>query len=136
MSGKLVLVVLAVGSLLLGGCAPLVFTAGAGTGYVATQDKPRNKIEAFFDDLARSIRQTTRKITGAPPSRRKSTAKPTSTLQLAIQKATLSPAKVRTGDQITLTLRYSIAGAPKKGIQVREKSSLRSEEHTSELQSH
>ena len=48
MSGKLFAVFLVAAALLLGGCAPLVFTAGAGAGYVATQEKPRNKVEAFF----------------------------------------------------------------------------------------
>lgn len=124
MPGKLFALLLLAASLLASGCAPLVFTAGAGAGYVATQDKPRNKIEAFFDDLGRSIRQTTRRITGDEPPRRQGKATAKTGLVLKIHKSTLAPAKVGKGEQVKLTLRYSVAGAPAKGVKVREKSSL------------
>jgi len=124
MSGKLLAVFLVVAAVLLGGCAPLVFTAGAGAGYVATQEKPRNKVEAFFDDLGRSIKQTTRKLTGEEPAKRQRQAKTGGGLTLKIHKSALTPTKVNKGEQVQLVLQYSVAGAAKQGVKVREKSSL------------
>jgi len=110
--------------LLLTGCAPLIFTAGAGAGYVATQEEPRSKVGNFFDELGKSIKQTTRKITGTPPPRTPATAAATGRLVLRIKDATVAPTKVKQGDQVTLTLRYVVSGAPEKGIKLREKNTL------------
>ncbi len=111
-------------SLLLSGCVPLIFTAGAGAGYVATHEEPRSKVGDFFDDLGKSIRQTTRKIKGEPASRRPASSSVQSGLALKIQRSTLAPADVHTGEQITLTLQYVVSGAPEQGVTIREKSSL------------
>lgn len=111
-------------TLLLTGCAPLIFTAGAGAGYVATQEEPRSKVGHFFDDLGRSIKQTTRKITGTPTPRTPTTEGATGGLVLAIKNSTVAPTKVAQGDQVKLTLRYVVSGAPEKGIQLREKNTL------------
>lgn len=123
MSGKMFAVFFAAAAVLLGGCAPLVFTAGAGTGYVATQEKPRNKVEAFFDDLGRSIKQTTRKLTGGAPDKRQNQSRKGG-LTLKIHKSALTPATVNKGEQVQATLRYSIAGASQKGTTVQERSGL------------
>ncbi|MBV5318016.1 MAG: hypothetical protein JZU50_09405 [Desulfobulbaceae bacterium] len=112
--------------LLLAGCAPLIFTAGAGAGYVATQEEPRSKVGAFFDELGRSIKQTTRKLTGAKPTRKQSAAVNSGGLTLTINNATVAPTKVTIGDQVKLTLQYVVSGAPEKGLKVREKTSLTS----------
>lgn len=106
----------------LQGCAPLVFTAGAGAGYTATQEKPRNSIESFFEDLGRSIRQTTRKITGARRSADGTTR--SGAFGVRILRSTLAPTKVYKGEQVTMTLQYQITGAPAKGVSVREKGTL------------
>jgi hypothetical protein len=111
-------------TLLLTGCAPLIFTAGAGAGFVATQEEPRSKVGDFFDDLGRSIKQTTRKITGTKPPRTPTTAGAAGGLVLAIKNSRVAPTKVAPGDQVQLTLRYVILGAPEKGIKLREKNTL------------
>ncbi len=121
---KLALALVFAAMLLLTGCAPLIFTAGAGAGYVATQEEPKKKVGDFFDDLGRSIKQTTRKITGTPPPRTPTTAAATGGLVLRIKNATVAPIKVKQGDQVTLTLRYVVSGAPEQGIQLREKNTL------------
>lgn len=142
MSGKLLSAFFVTASYLLSGCAaPLLLTAGAagaGAGYVATQEKPRSQFEIFFNDLGRSIRHTTRKISGALPGRRPTTygearsrrpvaPAPQSGFALKIQRSTLAPTVVHKGEQVTLTLQYMIMGAPEKGVTIREKSSLNRE---------
>jgi len=128
MPGQLLFVLLAAVSFLLTGCAaPLVITAGAGAGYVATREKPRNAVEAFFDDLGRSIRQTTRRITGEPSGRRSApsaSSAPSRGFALKIQRSTLAPTEVDKGEQVTLTLQYLVTGASGKKVTIREKSSL------------
>ena len=124
MSGKLVFPFLMIASFLLSGCAPVVFTAGAGAGYVATQEKPRSAIESFFDDLGKSIRQTTRLLTGESKETRAAVPGYRGGLALRIKKSTLAPTEVHTGEQVTLTLQYIVLGAPAAGISVRERSAL------------
>jgi hypothetical protein len=139
MSGKLLSAFFITASYLLSGCAaPLLLTAGAagaGAGYVATQEKPRSQVEIFFNDLGRSIRQTTRRISaglpgGRPATYREPTSRPSvaseprSGFALKIQRSTLAPPTVSKGEQVTLTLQYMIMGAPEKGVTIREKSSL------------
>ncbi len=139
MSGKLLSAFFITASYLLSGCAaPLLLTAGAagaGAGYVATQEKPRSQVEIFFNDLGRSIRQTTRRISAGLPGRhpasyREPTSRPSvaseprSGFALKIQRSTLAPPTVNKGEQVTLTLQYMIMGAPEKGVTIREKSSL------------
>ena len=139
MSGKLLSAFFIIASYLLSGCAaPLLLTAGAagaGAGYVATQEKPRSQVEIFFNDLGRSIRQTTRRISAGLPGRRPASyreptsrpsvaSEPRSGFALKIQRSTLAPPTVNKGEQVTLTLQYMIMGAPEKGVTIREKSSL------------
>jgi len=139
MSGKLLSAFFITASYLLSGCAtPLLLTAGAagaGAGYVATQEKPRSQVEIFFNDLGRSIRQTTRRISAGLPGRRPASyreptsrpsvaSEPRSGFALKIQRSTLAPPTVNKGEQVTLTLQYMIMGAPEKGVTIREKSSL------------
>jgi hypothetical protein len=142
MSGKLLSAFFVTASYLLSGCAaPLLLTAGAagaGAGYVATQEKPRNQFEIFFNDLGRSIRHTTRRISAGLPGRRPTTYReptnrhpvasaPRSGFGLKIQRSTLAPTEVHKGEQVTLTLQYMIMGASEKGVTIREKSSLNRE---------
>lgn len=108
----------------LQGCAPLVFTAGAGAGYTATQEKPRNSIESFFDDLGRSIRQTTRKITGSGSRRSSGGTTRSGVFRVRILRSTLAPTEVHKGEQVTMTLQYQITGAAGQGVSVREKGTL------------
>lgn len=113
-------------ALLSAGCAPLVFTAGAGAGYAASKPKNRNKVVVFFDDLGHSIKQTTRRLTGSGTRRRQApnTAKGQNGLAMKILNCSLAPAKVHPGDQVKVVLQYSITGAPADGADIQEKSSL------------
>ncbi len=118
-------VLLIVAGFLHSGCAPLVLTAGAGAGYVAAKEEPRSKVETFFEDLGRSIRQTTRKLTsGRSSAQRQTSEQYRGRLALRIQRSTLAPTEVYRGEQVTLTLQYVIMGAPKGGVKIREKSTL------------
>ena len=124
MSGRLFLVFSALACCLLSGCAPAVFTAGAGAGYVATQEKPRSALEEFFDDLGKSIRQTTRRLTGESKATRAAVPGYRGGLALSIKQSSLAPTEVYKGEQVTLTLQYIVLGAPAAGITVRERSAL------------
>lgn len=124
MSGRFLLVFAALACCLLSGCAPVVFTAGAGAGYVATQEKPRSALEEFFDDLGKSIRQTTRRLTGESKATRAAVPGYRGGLALRIKQSTLAPTEVYKGEQVTLTLQYIVLGAPASGISVRERSAL------------
>ena len=65
MALRLLLVLLLASGPLLAGCAaPVIIAAGVGTGYVMTDDQSRRKVDRFFHDLSRSVRQTDRP--GAP----------------------------------------------------------------------
>ncbi|WP_157469850.1 hypothetical protein [Desulfobulbus elongatus] len=115
----------AVGLLLTTVCAFMVLPAGAGTGSAVAQAGPLDTLGAFFDDMGRSIRQTTRKITGGTPPRRQRPSTPAAGgLALKIERSALVPTEVHTGEEVTLILRYAISGAPAKGVVVREKSTL------------
>ncbi|MDR2551298.1 MAG: hypothetical protein LBD10_13970 [Desulfobulbus sp.] len=123
----LLFLLLVVGFILTTGCAPLVPTAGAGTGYMAGQQAAFDAVGSFFDDLGRSIQQTTRKITGTPsPRRRAGTSTATDGLVLKIERSMLVPTEVHSGEQVTLVLRYTIRGASAQGVEVRERSALSS----------
>jgi len=118
-SDRYFFVLVAVVWFLLSGCSPMVFTAGAG---------PLDTIGSFFDDLGRSISQTTRRITGEPSGRRSApVSAPSDGFILKIERSTLVPTVVYRGEQVTLILRYLIGGAPEQGVTVREKSALSSE---------
>lgn len=113
-------------ALLLEGCVPLIFTAGAGAGYVASKPKHRHKVENFFDDLGRSIKQTTRRLSRPGTSRRQvpSTSRTQNGFALKILKSSLTPAKVHPGEKVRAVLQYSILGAPSQGVALQERSSL------------
>lgn len=127
MLAKHLFAILIATSFLLSGCAPLIFTAGAGAGYVATQEKPRSKVGEFFDDLGTSIRQTTRRITGEPKEKRSTSPRSHSGLTLKIQRSTLTPTAVDPGEQVTLTIHYVVSGTLDQKVPIREKSSLSSD---------
>ncbi len=109
---RLTLTLLIATHLLLAGCAP------------ATFKEPLRKVDRFFHDLGRSIKQTTRKITGEQPTGKQIHYQPQNGLVLKIKKAAIVPAKVKKDEQVTLTLQYVIMGAPATGLKVMEKSTL------------
>jgi len=62
-------VLLIAAHLFLTGCAaaPLLLATGA-AGYLATQEEPRQKFEKFLQDLDKSIKQTTQRISDEQPT--------------------------------------------------------------------
>jgi len=111
MCSRLFPVLLGVLSLMITSCAP----------------QYRHKVENFFDDLGRSISQTTRRLTGdgqnnSRPAKNRSKAQ--SALVLKVLQTSLKPVSVHPGDQVQVVLRYSIAGAPSQGLQLQKKSIL------------
>lgn len=105
-------------------CALSLATSGCTPHY-------RYQVENFFDDLGRSISQTTRRLTGEDQeSRRPVRSRPQSqgqtvnALTLKVLQTSLKPVSVHPGDKVQVVLRYSIAGAPAKGIALQGKSTL------------
>ncbi len=164
---------------LLTGCAPPLFLAAiGGASYLATQKESLQKIDTFLQDLDKSIKETTRKISGEQPtgeaagdkqlgeeladdesakeftgepaekivseklSGKLSSKKPVGKLGdvkrtkkqidpppqiglvFTIEKASISPANVKKGEEVKLILRYVITGAPASGLKVTGKSTL------------
>lgn len=111
MTSRLLPVLLVLLGMVMAGCAP----------------QYRSRVENFFEDLGRSISQTTRRLTGDDQTSRRRPVK-TSTqrsgLALKVLHTSLKPVSVHPGDQVQVVLRYSIAGAPAKGLQLQEKSIL------------
>lgn len=108
-------VFLCVLSLTISGCAP----------------RYRYQVENFFEDLGRSISQTTRRLTGEDQgsrrpvrSRTQSQGQTANALALKVLQTSLKPVSVHPGDKVQVVLRYSIAGAPAKGIALKGKSTL------------
>ena len=111
-------VLLCVLSLALSGCTP----------------RSRYQVENFFDDLGRSISQTTRRLTGEDQGSRRpvrsSRTQPQSqgqspnALTLKVLQTSLKPVSVHPGDKVQVVLRYSISGAPSQGIALQQKSIL------------
>lgn len=100
-------------SLAISGCAP----------------RYRYQVENFFDDLGRSISQTTRRLTGEDqgnrrPVRSRSQVQTPNALALKVLQTSLKPVSVRPGEQVQVVLRYSIAGAPAQGLSLQVKSIL------------
>ena len=81
-------------------------------------------MEVFFVDLGRSIRNTTRQLTGAVSGRTAQESKAHTRLVLKVLKSSVAPTIVQPGDQVRVLLQYSISGASKQGVQLQEKSSL------------
>lgn len=91
----------------------------------------RYQVENFFDDLGRSISQTTRRLTGEDQgsrqpvrSRTQPQVQPSNALSLKVLQTSLKPVSVRPGDKVQVVLRYSIAGAPAHGLSLQGKSIL------------
>lgn len=115
MSLRLLPVVFCVLSLATSGCAP----------------RYRYQVENFFDDLGRSISQTTRRLTGEDQgsrrpvkSRTQAQTRPPNALALKVLQTSLKPVSAHPGDKVQVVLRYSIAGAPAQGLSLQEKSVL------------
>lgn len=116
MSFRLLPAVLCLLSLALSGCAP----------------RYRYQVENFFDDLGRSISQTTRRLTGDDQGSRRtvrsrSQGQPQTSntaLSLKVLQTSLKPVSAHPGDKVQVVLRYSIAGAPAQGLSLSEKSIL------------
>lgn len=169
---------IAVPFFLTGCAAPLFLAAAGGASYLATQKEPMQKIDTFLQDLDKSIKETTRKITGEQPTgeaaddkqlgeeiagdksakeisgeqaeeivsekptgklifkkpvgkfadvkrtKKQSGPPPQTGLVFTIQKASISPANVKKGEEVKLILQYVIMGAPASGLKVTGKSTL------------
>lgn len=63
-------------------------------------------------------------VAGKKPVGKQSYHHPQAGLIFTIQKASLSPDKVKKGEEVKLSLRYVITGAPAKGLKVTGKSTL------------
>jgi hypothetical protein len=125
MTLRLLLVLLLAGGPLLAGCAaPVIIAAGVGTGYVMTDDRSRRKVDRFFQDLSRSVRQTTRRLSGDRPARRSSASGRKTDFTLRVRKTTLTPATVGKGATVTVTLQYALSGGPGGGSRVEVQRSL------------
>ena len=110
---RLIIALLIAVTFLWAGCAPL--------------KEPMRKVDKFFQDLGKSIKQTTKKIRGEQPTGKQINYEPQNGLVLKIQKSSITPTKVKKDEQVTLTLQYVIMGAPAAGIKVTEKSTLLSD---------
>lgn len=115
---------LGLGPLLAGCAAPVIIAAGAGTGYVMTDDRSRRKVDRFFQDLDRSVRQTTRRLSGDRPPRPTAVPGGKADFTLRVRKTTLQPAAVRQGATVTVTLQYALSGGPANGSRVEVKRRL------------
>ena len=120
----LLVLLLACGPWLTGCAAPVIIAAGVGTGYVMTDDRSRRKVDRFFQDLSRSVKQTTRRLSGDQPARRTSVSGRTAAFTLRVRKTTLAPATVGKGATVTVTLQYALSGGPADGSRVEVKRSL------------
>ena len=120
----LLVLLLACGPWLTGCAAPVIIAAGVGTGYVMTDDRSRRKVDRFFQDLSRSVKQTTRRLSGDRPARRTAVSGRTAAFTLRVRKTTLAPATVGKGATVTVTLQYALSGGPADGSRVEVKRSL------------
>ena len=124
MPKRLCVTLLLIIGLLSSGCIPLFFAAGAGTGYLVSQKGSMKKVDRFFKNFGRSIRQTTRKIYGEKRTGQQIAYNSKKGLVLSIRKSQITPTRVNKGERVTLTLRYVLMGAPASGLQLMEKSRL------------
>lgn len=110
---RLITILLIAAHLLLNGCAS------------SSIKEPIRKVDKFFQDFASSVRHTTKKISGEPPpAKKQSNADPQNKPVFTIQKFTLTPAKVKHGDQVRLTLQYVVMGTSSAGLKITEKNTL------------
>ncbi|MDX9835832.1 MAG: hypothetical protein RBT36_11580 [Desulfobulbus sp.] len=97
MASQLLLILLLVCGPWLSGCAaPVIIAAGAGTGYVMADDKSRRKVDRFFKDISRSVKQTTRRLTREQPRKKTTAPGKQGRFALRINKTGLHPARVPT----------------------------------------
>ncbi len=124
MPKRLCITILLIIGLLSTGCAPAFFAAGAGAGYLVSQKGSLKKVDRFFKNFGRSIRQTTRKIYSEKRTGQQIAYNSKKGLVLSIRKNEISPTRVKKGERVKLTLRYVLMGAPASGLQLKEKSRL------------
>lgn len=125
MASRLLLILLLVCGPWLPGCAaPVIIAAGAGTGYVMADDKSRRKVDRFFKDISRSVKQTTRRLTREQPRKKTTAPGKQGRFALRINKTGLHPARVHSGDTVVVTLQYTVNGGPAGGSQIEVKRRL------------
>jgi hypothetical protein len=109
----------------LGGCFPLFLAAGAGTGYVMTDEESKAKVDKFFRDLEQSVRKTTRRISSEVKTKKTSASdQGNSDMVLKIHKNSVSPAKVSRGESVRVILEYEVMGAAEAGVEIQERITL------------
>ncbi len=108
----------------LTGCAPAFIAAGAGAGYLATHESSRHKVQRFFHDLSRSIKQTTRKVYDEQRTSQQINYEQSRGFVLKISKVSLSPVTVGKGGKVKLIVEYVILGGPEQGVKIEEKQTL------------
>lgn len=125
MNVRLLILMLLLLSPALGGCFPLFLAAGAGTGYVMTDDESKAKVDKFFSDLKQSIRKTTRRISSEVKTKKTSVSEQgNSRMALKIKKNSVSPAKVARGERVRVILEYEVMGAAEAGVEIQERRAL------------
>lgn len=124
MSNRLFIAFMLLCQCTLVGCAPAFIAAGAGAGYLATHERSRYKVQRFFHDLSRSIKQTTRKVYDEQWTSQHINYEQSKGFVLKISKVSLSPQKVAKGGKVKLVVEYVIMGGPEQGVKIEEKQTL------------
>jgi hypothetical protein len=125
MNARLLILVLFLLSPALGGCFPLFLAAGAGTGYVMTDEDSKAKVDKFFSDLEQSVRKTTRRISSEAKTKKTSASEQgNGEMVLKIYKNSVSPAKVARGERVRVILQYAVNGAAEAGVEIQERRAL------------
>ncbi len=120
------LLILFLGSSLLftQGCLPLFVAAGAGAGYLAADKKAARKVDRFMQELGRSISTSARRIAGSRQTEKRYKYRRGSGTAVRLQKTSVTPTRVNSGDTVTGIMIYGVLGAPGKGLVVSEKREL------------
>ena len=107
---------------LLQGCIPLFVAAGAGAGYLAADKKAARKVDRFLQDLLKSSRTSSSRISGARKSGKDEKGVAPS---VRLQETSLKPSTVSKGDSVTAVVVYGVVGgAAEEGVTVVERKEL------------
>jgi hypothetical protein len=109
---------------ILPGCVPLFVAVGAGTGYLVADQESRQKVDHFFRDLNKSIKNSTRRLYGEQRTGKQTAYQRSTGFMLTIQQDALTPNSVLPGEQINLRVQYAIMGAPAAGIPIKKQRTL------------
>ena len=109
---------------LLQGCIPLFVAAGAGAGYLAADKKAARKVDRFLQDLLKSSRTSSSRISGARKSGKDEKGVAPS---VRLQETSLKPSTVSKGDSVTAVVVYGVVGgAAEEGVTERNSGSTTS----------